>query len=391
MLSYRIAISSVVAFSCCFGLLDAGDSSCVQIARAADVPWLEEVTQGPAVVPSAERGYLAPLSNDINGNPIKTLRQWRNHRLELRRAWYQFLGPMPEPPAELDLRILKEDRESGCLRQLVEYISESNQKVQGYLLSPLSSSRAPATEKSSILKHPALVALHQTTNDSIEEIAGLKGNKEQQIGPKLARRGFVVFCPRNYLWQDVDTLNEAVDKFKKRHPKTLGMRKMLYDAMRGVDVLESLPHVDTKRLGCVGHSLGGKEALYLAAFDDRIKATVASELGIGFKYTNWNAPWYLGNGINESGFELNHHQLIAMAAPRPFLLLAGESGGPGSVADGDRSWPYLAAAQPICSFYGQPVRIGMLNHREGHRISDATFEKLADWFETYLSNATDRQ
>ena len=57
------------------------------------------------------------------------------------------------------------------------------------------------------------------------------------------------------------------------------MAKMLYDAMRAVDVLESLPYVDKQRLASVGHSLGAKETLYLAAFDERIKAAVASEGG----------------------------------------------------------------------------------------------------------------
>ena len=52
---------------------------------------------------------------------------------------------------------------------------------------------------------------------------------------------------------------------------------MLYDAMRAVDVLESLPQVDRNRIGAVGHSLGAKETLYLAAFDERVKVAVASE------------------------------------------------------------------------------------------------------------------
>jgi hypothetical protein len=162
------------------------------------------------------------------------------------------------------------------------------------------------------------------------------------------------------------------------------MHKMLYDAIRAVDVLESLPHIDRNRIGCVGHSLGGKESLYLAAFDDRIQVTVSSELGIGFSYTNWDAPWYLGPGITEEGCKLNHHQLVALIAPKPFLLLAGESGSR-SVSDGDRSWPYLEAAHPICQLYGQPIRIGLYNHRQGHTIPNEAFEKLAEWLATYLS------
>lgn len=64
----------------------------------------------------------------------------------------------------------------------------------------------------------------------------------------------------------------------------------------------------------MGHSLGAKEALYLAAFDERIKAAVASEGGTGFRSTNWDAAWYLGPAIRDENFSLNHHQLLALIA-----------------------------------------------------------------------------
>jgi cephalosporin-C deacetylase-like acetyl esterase len=47
------------------------------------------------------------------------------------------------------------------------------------------------------------------------------------------------------------------------------------------NVLGSIPEVDARRIGAAGHSLGAKETLYLAAFDERIQAAVASDAGIG--------------------------------------------------------------------------------------------------------------
>ena len=88
------------------------------------------------------------------------------------------------------------------------------------------------------------------------------------------------------------------------------------------------------RIGAIGHSLGAKEALYLAAFDHRVRATVSSEGGIGLADSNWDAPWYLGEAIRRPGFALEHGQVLALAAPRAFLLIGGDS------ADGDASWPY---------------------------------------------------
>jgi hypothetical protein len=193
-----------------------------------------------------------------------------------------------------------------------------------------------------------------------------------------------VLCPRCFLWQDATSLNDAVALHRKRHPQTMGMAKMLYDAERAVDLLLAQPDVDPQRIGAYGHSLGAKETLYLAAFDDRIQAAVASEGGIGFESTNWEAPWYLGPAIKEPGFARNHHELIALIAPRPFLVLGGESGR--GAADGDRSWPYLAAALPVYRVFGEPARLGLLNHGRGHLLDLEMQGKLAEWLEASLSN-----
>ncbi|TWW09791.1 hypothetical protein E3A20_10820 [Planctomyces bekefii] len=171
-----------------------------------------------------------------------------------------------------------------------------------------------------------MVALHQTTNVSIDEIAGVSGPAAMQIGLKLAQRGFIIFCPRCFLWQDAVSLHDAVRQHRSRHPETLGMAKMLYDATRAVDPLSALPQVDEQRISTIGHSLGAKEVLYLAAFDERVRAAVSCEGGLGFRSTNWDADWYLGPAIRDPQFELNHHQLLALAAPRPLLVVGGESG-----------------------------------------------------------------
>lgn len=54
------------------------------------------------------------------------------------------------------------------------------------------------------------------------------------------------------------------------------MGERLWDLMRCVDYLESLPEVDAKRIGCGGLSLGGEMAMWLAAMDERVYATVSS-------------------------------------------------------------------------------------------------------------------
>ena len=75
------------------------------------------------------------------------------------------------------------------------------------------------------------------------------------------------------------------------------------------------------------------------AFDKRYQAGVSSEGGIGLGFSNWEAPWYLGAKIKQPGFNLENHEVLAMVAPRAFLLLAGDS------ADDDRSWAFIQAVR----------------------------------------------
>ena len=365
-------VRSMVRYSAAFF---AGAIFSSASGNADDVPWLKAVTSAPVIPVVENLGKVETLLQDADGKPITTIQEWEKHRQTIRDQWIQFLGPMPEPRPAVALEILKTESLPAITRQLVRYEGEPGIFVEGYLLIP----KAAVGSKA---KYPAVLAMHPTTNATIDDIAGISGQDTKQFGLALAQRGFIVFCPRCFLWQDVNSLNEAVEKHRERHPKTTGMAKMLYDAVRGVDVLESLPQVDRTRIGAIGHSLGAKEALYLAAFDERIKAAAASEGGIGFRSTNWDASWYLGEAIRDPEFPLNHHQLLGLIAPRPFLILGGES-GPGA-ADGDRSWPLINAALPVWNLYGEPTRLGLLNHHEGHSVSEQSFERMAEWLTVYL-------
>ncbi|MCC6487644.1 MAG: dienelactone hydrolase family protein [Candidatus Hydrogenedentes bacterium] len=350
------------------------------LAQPGEVDWLKEVQRPPASPEKETAHGFEPLLRADDGKPITTVTQWEQQRAEIRRRWMEFLGPMPDRPP-VKLVTLSEDHPEDCCRLLVRYEAEAGEQVEGYLLHPEPLLPAP---------RPALVVLHSTTPDTIDEVAGIKGRDSRALGLKFAQQGFIVFCPKCFLWQDPSLdYDEAAATFRKSHPGTLGMHKMLHDAQRAVDALTSLPDVDPNRIGAVGHSLGAKETLYLMAFDERVRAGVFSEGGIGLTFTNWHDPWYLGAGIHEPGFALDHHQLLALIAPRPFLIVAGESGPPGmSVADGDRTWPYIEAALPVYRLYGEPARIGLYNHRQGHTIPDEAFERMSEWLRTYLPSRT---
>lgn len=339
-------------------------------AAQREVPWLAEVQRPPRQLP-ANAPQLKPLLVDEHGEAITTLEGWNRRRQTLRKWWLDFLKPLEvkrtHPPR---LEVVAEDRVGEVVRQLVRYEVEPGLTVEAYLLKPGRQEH----------RSPGVVALHSTSDDTIRQPAGVKGSPEKAFGLKLAKRGFVAFCPCNYLWPDGQKIatKKAVADFQTRHPGSKGMAKMLFDGVVALDILASLPEVDPQRLGVVGHSLGAKEALYLAALDQRVTAAVSSEGGIGTQFSNWEAPWYLGDAV-KAGLGHEHHELLALVAPRPFLLLGGDS------ADGGQSWPFIEAVLPVYRLYGGPSRVGLFNHKKGHSVPPEAEQRIDDWFAAYCA------
>jgi dienelactone hydrolase len=343
-------------------------ASAQRLPQSKDVPWLAEVQRPPAKLP-ADAPRLLPLLVDPGRNPIKTRAHWQQQREFLLREWSDMIGAIElkkhrRPPS---YEILESDRTDGVVRRRIRYETERGYATEAYLLMPVELR----------VRVPAVVVLHSTVDYTIRQGAGLEGPPEAAWGLQLAKRGMVAICPRCFLWNNETPPNyEArVEEHRRRHSLSRGIAKMLYDAQRTIDLLETLPEVDVNRIGAAGHSLGAKETLYLAAFDPRIKAAVSSEGGIGTQFSNWNAPWYWGD--NEF-FGREHHELLALVAPRPFLLVGGES------ADGDRSWPFIEAVLPIYRFYGEPCRLGLYNHRGGHKIPPLAEKRVYEWLGAYL-------
>lgn len=78
----------------------------------------------------------------------------------------------------------------------------------------------------------------------------------------------MVICPRCFLWsmspEHVLDVKQPVADFHKRHPGAIGMHKMLYDAMRAVDVISAIAGVDSENIGgCWTLSWGEGDALFI--------------------------------------------------------------------------------------------------------------------------------
>lgn len=317
---------------------------------------------------------LSPLLVDAAGRAITTPAAWAERRAELQCRWQACLGPWPTEKAPLLAEVLETEVRPDFTRQLVRYQVEDGVTTLAYLLTP----RATAAER-----RPAVVVFHQTTRSNFRQAAGLDESvPELMQGVQLVRRGYVVLCPQCFIFEDgaVEAVGFARNtaRVQARHPEWTGMARMTWDAIRAADFLESLPGVDRDRIGAIGHSLGAKETLHAAAFDVRYRAAVYNDGGIGLNFNNWKAMWYLGAQITAQGFALEHHQVMALVAPRAFLFLAGEA------EDGERSRPFIDAVQPVYDLLGAGRNLGWLNHRAGHRYPPEARAVAEAWLDAHL-------
>lgn len=303
--------------------------------------------------------------------PGETMATWEGKRATIKKKWQDFLGYPPFTPF-LPKYVEGEWEEGDIYKGRSVYIqTEPDYYEKTYLLIP----------KKLKPKNAAVLVFYYDIDTMIGEDRGGKhfmNTPNRFFARELVKRGFVVQVMRWFYQGFGNEYLDGVARIKKLYPKLKGLGKIAFDANRVLDYLTSLPYVDTNAIGAMGHSLGGKMALYATAFDQRIKATVVSELGIGLSYCNWDAPWYLGAEIKEPGFDLDNHQILGLIAPRPLLLIAGD------FADSNKSWYYINTAKKVYALFGREDYIGLYNHHNGHDPEKKAMDLSYMWLQHYL-------
>lgn len=211
------------------------------------------------------------------------------------------------------------------MRERVSFQAEAGERIPAFLLRPAAGGAA----------HPGVLCLHQHAGQfelGKSEPAGLAGNPEQHYALELARRGYVTFTFDQICFEeriDPRLAGNLYERFEFTRRVTLGsclQAKMSWDAMRALDYLASRPEVASTRLGCIGHSLGGQQALFLAALDGRIRCGVSScgfaSLATIFRDgINHNFGAYVP-GLGQHG---DMGDLLALVAPRAFFACFGRA------------------------------------------------------------------
>jgi dienelactone hydrolase len=230
------------------------------------------------------------------------------------------MGSLPDPSRRvpLNVEVISEEAAEGYVRRRITFASEANDRVPAWLLIP----------DGRTSKGPAMLCLHQTTGIGKGEPAGLGGLENLHYAHELAQQGFVCIVPDYPSFGDY-----AYDFLKQGAHYDSGSMKAIWNNIRAIDLLESLAEVDPDRIGCVGHSLGGHNTLFTAAFDPRIKAAVTSCGFTAFhdyyegNLAGWTSDRYMprirdlyGNDPNKMPFDF--HEVLAAIAPRSIFINA---------------------------------------------------------------------
>lgn len=356
---------------CAGSLLATGKFSRAQDGRLA--PFTQ--------VPSEYDQPLASLRSPLlfqDGSQAKSPEDWKRRRSEIVADWTLIMGQWPALIEKPKVDVLEvRDRENIEQRRVKVQIAP-DRNCDGYVLVP-----------KGMGPFPAVFVPYYDAETSV----GLSKNPLRDFAWQLARRGFVTLSigsPGGDARKPV--LSEGAD--------CQPLSYLGYVSANAWNALANMPEVDSKRIGIVGHSYGGKWAMFGSCLWEKYACAVWSDPGIVFdekrESINYQEPWYLGfdpqvtrkpglvreesprTGAYKKLIDKGHdlHELHSLMAPRPFLVSGGEE-------DPLSRWAALQHTIRVNALLGVTDRVAMTN-RKPHTPTEESNEQIYQFFLYWL-------
>jgi hypothetical protein len=313
-----------------------------------------------------------------DGREVKTPADWQQRRAEILKTWHGLMGAWPPVLEHPKLEKLETTRRENFTQHRIRLQIAPEQTGDGYLLIPDGSPPFPAV----------FVPYYDP-----ETSAGLSDKPLRDFAYQLTKRGFISLCIGSPAG---DARKPELTKGAICQP----LSYLGYICANAWQALADLPEVDSKRIGIVGHSYGGKWSMFGSCLWDKYACAAWSDGGVVFDEArpsvNYWEPWYLGRDPNitrkpgvvtpqnprtgayktmvETGHDLV--ELHALMAPRPFLVSGGSEDFPAR-------WPALNHAIAVNKLLGFEDRVAMTN-RKDHSPNEESNAQIYAFFEWWL-------
>ncbi len=311
--------------------------------------------------------------------PDQSRDDWPEIRARIQKRVLQSMGDFPEPQESLDFEVLAEQSRDGLLIREFRFSPVPGVTTYGSLVKPPS---GRATGGGVLCMHGTDPRLAHRNVLSPDE----RPNRPYAI--ELAHRGVTTMAVDQFGFGEGNgdhTQQEVVASFYRQYPNWSldGVRLRVHQ--QAIDLFSQCAGADLGRIGCIGNSLGGRTAVYLAALDERISACVAGA-GVSPNITNVfrNPPQppglspRLDEGIRKTGVPLFEYQeMLSLIAPRGVLLLEPWN---------DR---YNPLVEPVLRCFEKarfvfqrcdaPEQIQILCHGDGHDTIPIVRQYAYDW------------
>jgi dienelactone hydrolase len=197
----------------------------------------------------------------------------------------------------------------------------------------------------------------------------------------LARQGTVVFTYDMVGYNDSQQVSHG---FEGRREELWGQSLMglqLWNGMRAIDFLQSLPEVDPRRIGCTGESGGGTQTFMLMGVEPRLTAAVPAVMVSAYMQGGClceNAPNLRVDTFNT--------EIAALMAPRPLLLISAT--GDWTAHNPTEEYPDIKS---IYQLYGAEDKVACVQIDAPHNYNLASREAMYAFFGRWLLGVTDQQ
>ena len=247
----------------------------------------------------------------------------------------------------------------------------SSRENEKYIIQEIKINSTPGRRISVIITVPKNFT---GTRPAVVCVHGHGGNRYTVYNPVSIYMGFAAkLAEIGYVTIAVD-----VGQHEVYEKERILMGERLWDLIRCLDYLESLPMVDSSRIGCAGLSLGGEMTMWLGAMDKRIAASVSSGfLTVMDQMEQNHCMCWKFDGLREL---VDYGDIYSLHAPRPLMCQNGTQEGPN-----DFYVPIARKAMEeikvIYQDFGKADCVKLQIHNGGHEI-DLT--SLLNFFHEYL-------